>query len=46
MNQTNLLRILTINSDENLMKEYTETLIRRTFGTSDEMKIGKSHADQ
>ena len=41
INQTNVLRVFTINPDENLVKKYVETLIRRTFGTVDEMKLGK-----
>lgn len=31
INQTNVLRIFTINPDEDLVKKYVETLIRRTF---------------
>lgn len=38
-NQTRLLRIFSPIDDEELFTRYAETLIRRTFGTADEMKL-------
>lgn len=40
-NQTQILRFFTFNNDETLMKKYVETVIRRTFGTENEMKLGQ-----
>ena len=40
INQTNTLRLFTI-IDETLIRKYVETLVRRTFGTKNEMKLGK-----
>lgn len=37
-NQTKVIRIFTPIHDEKMMKRYAETVIRRTFGTSDAMK--------
>lgn len=39
-NQTNQLRLFTSVADESTMKKYVETVVRRTFGTKDAMKIG------
>lgn len=39
-NQTNVLRMFAMTTDEELIKRYTETLVRRTFGTADQMKLG------
>lgn len=41
MNQTNYLQFFTLISDETLMRRYIETVIRRSFGTPDEMKLAK-----
>ena len=41
MNQTQVLRFFTIIDDELLMTKYVETVIRRTFGTENEMKLAK-----
>lgn len=41
INQTRVLRFLSFVDDELLMKKYAETVVRRTFGTKDEMKLGK-----
>lgn len=41
MNQTRCLRIFTTVNDEVLIRRYIETVIRRTFGTPDEMKLAK-----
>lgn len=41
INQTNTLRLFTIIDDETLIRKYVETLVRRTFGTKNEMKLGK-----
>lgn len=38
-NQTRILRIFSPVNDEVLFKKYFETLIRRTFGTADAMKL-------
>lgn len=38
-NQTRVLRIITQINDEMLITKYVETLIRRTFGTKDAMKL-------
>ena len=40
-NQTRVLRIITQINDEMLITKYVETLIRRTFGTIDAMKLAK-----
>ena len=40
-NQTNVLRVFTHVNDETLMTKYVETVIRRTFGTPDAMKLAK-----
>ena len=43
-NQTNTLRFEVLHiSDENLMRRYIETAVRRTFGTSEEMKLAKPY---
>ena len=42
-NQTNVLRLFTLCGDELLMSEYVETMVRRTFGTPNAMKLGKPH---
>ncbi|MCF0105492.1 MAG: hypothetical protein HUJ53_01890 [Holdemanella sp.] len=41
-NQTRVIRIFTPINDEILLTRYAETMIRRTFGTPDEMKLAKS----
>ena len=40
-NQTRVLRLITLINDEMLITKYVETLIRRTFGTKDAMKLAK-----
>lgn len=40
-NQTNVLRVFTHVNDETLMTKYVETVIRRTFGTPDAMRLAK-----
>ena len=40
-NQTRTLRVFTHINDEVLITKYVETLIRRTFGTKDAMKLAK-----
>ncbi len=40
-NQTRVIRIFTPLNDEPLITRYAETLIRRTFGTEDAMKLAK-----
>ena len=40
-NQTRVLRVITLIDDEVLIKKYVETVIRRTFGTKDAMKLAK-----
>ena len=40
-NQTRVLRVFTQINDETLITKYIETIIRRTFGTKDEMKLAK-----
>ena len=40
-NQTRVLRLFTHINDETLIKKYVETVIRRTFGTKDAMKLAK-----
>ena len=41
INQTQVLRFFTLANDELLVKKYVETMIRRTFGTENAMKLGK-----
>ena len=43
-NQTRTLRVFTRINDETLVTKYVETVIRRTFGTKDAMKLAKFHA--
>ena len=40
-NQTKVLRFFTLIDDEELLTRYIETVIRRTFGTEDAMKLAK-----
>ena len=40
-NQTQALRFFTPIEDELLIRKYVETVIRRTFGTEEEMKLAK-----
>ena len=40
-NQTRMIRIFTLIDDEILLTKYIETVIRRTFGTKDAMKLAK-----
>ena len=40
-NQTRVLRIITLINDEVLITKYVETLVRRTFGTKDAMRLAK-----
>ena len=46
INQTQVLRFFTLINDEMLIKKYVETMIRRTFGTEHEMKLGKPIPDR
>ncbi len=41
INQTNILRLFTWSEDKELLARYAETLIRGTFDTENEMKLGK-----
>jgi len=41
INQTRRLRIFTTQADKELVTRYAETVIRRTFGTEDAMKLAK-----
>ena len=41
VNQTRILRLFTLIGDEPYIKKYIETMVRRTFGTENEMKLGK-----
>ena len=48
-NQTRVLRVFTQINDETLITKYIETIIRRTFGTKDAMKLAKpleKHTDE
>ncbi len=40
-NQTRVLRFFTLVDDDLLIRKYVETVIRRTFGTDDAMKLAK-----
>ena len=40
-NQSRGLRLFTRSNDETLVRKYVETLVRRTFGTPDAMKLAK-----
>ncbi len=40
-NQTQIFQVFTIIDDDDLMRRYIETVIRRSFGTPDEMKLAK-----
>jgi len=40
-NQTRVLRFFTTIDDDTLMTKYIETVIRRTFGTEDAMKLAQ-----
>ena len=41
INQTNTLRLFTLQDQEAKLRAYVETMVRRTFGTPDAMKVGK-----
>lgn len=41
INQTNTLRFLTLEKSDMQMLKYIETMVRRTFGTAEAMKLGK-----
>ena len=41
INQTNTLRLFTLRDQEAKLHAYVETMVRRTFGTPDAMKVGK-----
>lgn len=41
INQTNTLRFFTLEKSDFQMLKYIETMVRRTFGTADAMKLGK-----
>ena len=45
-NQTRVLRLFTLIDNETLMTRYVETIIRRTFGTDDAMKLAKPVSEQ
>lgn len=45
INQTQTLRFFTLSEDEELLKRYAETVVRRSFGTKDAMKLGKPIPD-
>ena len=42
INQTRVLRFFTLIDNELLVKKYVETMIRRTFGKENAMKLGKT----
>ena len=44
-NQTRVMRFFTTIGDEPLVQKYVETVIRRTFGTENAMKLGKPIPD-
>ena len=44
-NQTRILRFFTLVDDDLLIKKYVETVVRRTFGTENAMKLGKPIPD-
>lgn len=41
INQTNTLRFFTLDKSDFRMLKYIETMVRRTFGTADAVKLGK-----
>lgn len=41
INQSRVIRLFTPVDDEDMMLRYMETVIRRTFGTKDEMKMAR-----
>lgn len=41
-NQTNVVTIFTVTNNENLIKAYFETIIRRNIGNENKMKLGNS----
>lgn len=45
-NQTRVMRFFTTIGDEPLIQKYVETVIRRTFGTENAMKLGKPIPDK
>ena len=46
INQTNTLRFFSIIDNETLIRKYAETVVRRTFGTENAMKLGKPIPDK
>ena len=45
INQTKVLRFFTLVDNDLLIKKYVETVIRRTFGPENAMKLGKPIPD-
>lgn len=45
INQTNMLRLFTFTDNELTIRKYVETMVRRTFGTENAMKLGKQIPD-
>lgn len=45
-NQTRVMRFFTTTGDEQFIQKYVETVIRRTFGTENAMKLGKPIPDK
>ena len=43
-NQTRIIRVFTILDDDELLLRYVETIVRRSFGTPDAMKLAKPNA--
>ena len=41
INQTRVLRFFTLLDDELFVRRYAETVVRRSFGTENAMKLGK-----
>lgn len=46
INQSRVIRLFTTSADYLLVRKYVETVIRRTFGTKDAMKLGKPIPDK
>ena len=44
-NQTRVIRLFTLVEDEQLIRKYTETMVRRTFKTENAMKLAKPIPD-
>lgn len=44
-NQTNIIKFMTIQENEDIIRRYAETIARKSFDTPDDMKLGRPHEE-